>query len=91
MEIRYCLTYFLDTPVIFIEAVRRHWALKNSLHWVLNGVFREDEASSRGWVATWRFVVLRKLAYNLLQQGKYCPGSLLARHQQAGWNDDYMG
>ncbi|WP_414654696.1 hypothetical protein [Hymenobacter sp.] len=70
-----------------IEAVRRHWASENSLHWVLDVVFREDDARSRDRIATRSFAVLRKLAFNLLQQGRHCPGSLRARRQQAGWND----
>lgn len=69
--------------------MRRHWAIENSLHWVLDVVFREDEARSRDQVATRSFAVLRKLAFNLLQHGKCLPGSLRARRQQAGWNDNY--
>jgi hypothetical protein len=51
--------------------------------------FREDDARSRDRVATRSFAVLRKLAFTLLQQGKYQPGSLRARPRNAGWNDDY--
>jgi predicted transposase YbfD/YdcC len=89
-EIRYYLTSCSDAPAVLIEAVRRHWAIENSLHWVLDVVFREDEARSRDLVATRSFAVLRKLAFNLLQQGKHQPGSLRARRRNAGWNDDYM-
>lgn len=89
-EIRYYLTSCSDTPAVLIEAIRRHWAIENSLHWVLDVVFREDEARSRDRVATRSFAVLRKLAFNLLQQGKFQPGSLRARRRNAGWNEDYM-
>ncbi|MEJ7658469.1 MAG: transposase [Hymenobacter sp.] len=77
-------------PAVLIEAIRRHWAIENSLHWVLDVVFREDDARSRDRVATRSFAVLRKLAFNLLQQGQHQPGSLRARRRNAGWNDDYM-
>lgn len=90
VEIRYYLTSCPDAPAVLIEAVRRHWAIENSLHWVLDVVFREDEARSRDRVATRSFAVIRKLAFNLLQQGKYQPGSLRARRRNVGWNDDYM-
>ena len=90
VELRYYLTSCCDAPAVLIEAVRRHWAIENSLHWVLDVVFREDDARSRDRIATRSFAVLRKLAFNLLQQGRHCPGSLRARRQQAGWNDDYM-
>jgi predicted transposase YbfD/YdcC len=89
-EIRYYLTSCPDAPAVLLEAVRRHWAIENSLHWVLDVVFREDDARSRDRVATRSFAVLRKLAFNLLQQGKHQPGSLRARRRNAGWNDAYM-
>jgi predicted transposase YbfD/YdcC len=89
-EIRYYLTSCADAPAVLIEAIRRHWAIENSLHWVLDVVFREDEARSRDQVATRSFAVLRKLAFNLLQQGKHQPGSLQARRRNAGWNEEYM-
>jgi predicted transposase YbfD/YdcC len=89
-EIRYYLTSCPDAPAVLIEAIRRHWAIENSLHWVLDVVFREDDARSRDRVATRSFSVLRKLAFNLLQQGKHQPGSLRARRRNAGWNDAYM-
>ena len=88
-EIRYYLTSCPDAPAVLIQAVRRHWVIENSLHWVLDVVFREDEARSRDRVATRSFAVLRKLAFNLLQQDK-SPNSLRTRRQNAGWNDDYM-
>lgn len=69
VEIRYYLTRCPDAPAVLIEAVRRHWAIENSLHWVLDVVFREDEARSRDRVATRSFAVIRKRAFNLLQQG----------------------
>lgn len=89
-EIRYYLTSCPDAPAVLTEAIRRHWAIEYSLHWVLDVVFREDDARSRDWVATRSFAVLRKLAFNLLQQGKHQPGSLRARRRNAGWNDTYM-
>ncbi|AMJ66637.1 transposase [Hymenobacter sp. PAMC 26628] len=89
-EWRYYLTSCLDAPAVLIQAIRRHWAIENSLHWVLDVVFREDEARSRDRVATRNFAVLRKLAFNLLKQGKHQPGSLRTRRRNAGWNDTYL-
>ena len=87
---RYYLTSCPDAPAVLIQAIRRHRAIENSLHWVLDVVFREDEARSRDRVATRSFAVLRKLAFNLLRQGRHQPGSLRARRRNAGWNDNYM-
>ncbi len=88
-EIHYCLTSCSDAPTVLIEAIRRYWAIENSLHWVFDVVFWEDHARSRDRVATRSFAVLRKLAFNLLQQRRYQPGSLRARRRNAGWNEEY--
>ncbi|OGX82158.1 hypothetical protein BEN49_14425 [Hymenobacter coccineus] len=66
-EIRYYLTSCSDAPAVLIEAIRRHWAIENSLHWVLDVVFREDDARSRDRVATRSFAVLRKLAFEVVE------------------------
>ena len=89
-EWRYYLTSCPDAPAVLIQAIRRHWVIENSLHWVLDVVFREDEARSRDRVATRNFAVLRKLAFNLLQQEKHQPSSLRTRRQNAGWCDTYL-
>lgn len=90
VEIRYYLPSCADSPAVLMEAIRRHWAIENSLHWVLDVVFRKDEARSRDRVAMRSFAVLCKLAFNLLQRGRPCAGSLRARRHQAGWNNDYI-
>jgi predicted transposase YbfD/YdcC len=89
-EWRHYLTSCSDAPAVLIQAIQRHWAIKNSLHWVLDVVFREDEARSRDRVATRNFAMLRKLAFNLLQQGKHPPGRLRTRRRKAAWNDTYL-
>ncbi|MBF9240013.1 ISAs1 family transposase [Hymenobacter sp. BT683] len=89
VEWRYYLTSCPDAPAMLIQAIRRHLAIENIPHWVLDVVFLEDEARSRDRVATRNFAILRKLAFNLLQQGKHQPGSLRARRRNAGWNDNY--
>jgi predicted transposase YbfD/YdcC len=89
-DIRYYLTSCDDAPEILIQAVRRHWAIENSLHWVLDVTFREDDARSRDKVATRSFALLRKMALNIVRQDKSNQFSLRGRRQNAGWNNDYM-
>ena len=69
--IRYYLTSCSDALAVLTAATRRNLTIENSLHWGLAVVFREDEARSRGRVATRNFAVLCKQAFNLLQQGKH--------------------
>jgi predicted transposase YbfD/YdcC len=89
-EIRYYLTSCDDAPEVLIQAVRRHWAIENSLHWVLDVTFREDDSRSRDKVATRSFALLRKMALNIVRQDKSNKFSLRGRRQNAGWNNNYM-
>jgi predicted transposase YbfD/YdcC len=46
---------------------RRHWAIENSLHWVLDDALREDRCSARKGHATENLGLMRKIVYNLLK------------------------
>jgi hypothetical protein len=42
-----------------------HWAIENSLHWVMDKVFRDDECRVRTDNAPANFATCRHIAYNL--------------------------
>ncbi len=44
------------------EAIRIHWGIENSLHWVLDMAFREDECRKRKDNAAENFAILRHIA-----------------------------
>ena len=46
---------------------RRHWAIENSLHWVLDDALREDRCTARKGHATENLGLMRKTVYNLLK------------------------
>ncbi len=49
------------------RAVRGHWAIENSLHWVLDVVFREDAARSRTAHGPAKMAVVRHFAFDLVR------------------------
>lgn len=53
-----------------LQATRFHWAVENSLHWVLDVIFREDQARVRVGHAAHNMAILRQLALNILKQTK---------------------
>ncbi len=89
-ELRYYLSSCTDDPAVQTAAVQRHWAIENSLHWVLDVTFREDDSRIRDQVATRTFALLRKMALNIVRQDSSSKASLRGRRKSAGWNNDYM-
>ncbi|MGB1208834.1 MAG: ISAs1 family transposase, partial [Paracoccaceae bacterium] len=89
-DIRYFLTSAtLDGPML-AASVRNHWAIENSLHWVLDMGFREDDCRVRDRNAAANLSVIRKIAINLVKADGSKTGSIKGRRKAAGWNNDYM-
>src|SRR3954447_20902588 len=89
-EIRYFLTSCGDDPAVLAQAIRRHWSIENSLHWVLDVTFREDDSLVRHRTAARNLALLRKIALNLVAADRSRRTSLRGRRKKAAWNDDYM-
>jgi predicted transposase YbfD/YdcC len=70
--------------------IRRHWAIENELHWVLDVVFNEDQSRIRQGYAAENAALLRKIALSLLKQDTNSTQSLKGKRQQAGWDDRYL-
>jgi len=71
------------------RAVRGHWAIENSLHWVLDVVFREDRARSRTGHGPANMAVVRHFAFNLVRAVDD-KRSLKLRRKRAGRNPQYL-
>lgn len=69
--------------------IRSHWAIENSLHWVMDMVFRDDECRVRTDHAPANFATIRHMGHNLIRRasGK---DSLRVRRKLAAWNDDFL-
>lgn len=89
-EIRYFLSSCQDTPVVLAKAIQMHWRIENSLHWVLDVTFREDECRVRDRTAAQNLALLRKIAINLVKQHRSSRASIKGRRKMAAWNNEYM-
>lgn len=74
----------------FANAVRSHWAIENSLHWVLDVSFREDESRIRKGNAPENFAVLRHIALNMIKSETSLKKSIKSKRLRAGWDNDYL-
>ena len=76
------------TPEAFARAVRGHWAIENSLHWVLDVTFDEDRARNRRDNGPENLAILRRLTLNLLNKAR--PKMSVARkRKRSGWSDAF--
>ena len=80
----------VTTAEFFAKASRRHWGFENSLHWVLDVTFREDDCRIRKDHAPHNFTALRKFALALLRQdSQYPKRNLRSRRKTADRLPDY--
>lgn len=69
---------------------RAHWGIENSLHWVLDIGFREDESRIRAGNAAENVNVLRHIGTNLLKQEKSCKMGIASKRKKCGYDPDYL-
>ena len=89
-ETRYFISSLPAQDKRLPQAVRGHWGIGNSLHWVLDIAFREDESRIRTGHAAHNMALLRRLALNLLRRDRQARGGLAARRKRAGWDHRYL-
>ena len=85
---RYFLSSAPLSPERLAAAVRGHWAIENSLHWVLDVTFDEDRARNRRDNGPENLAILRRLTLNLLNRTR--PKMSVARkRKRSGWSDAF--
>jgi len=73
----------------FAEAIRGHWRIENSLHWVLDVTFKDDLSRLRKGHGANNMAVVRHFAINLVRAAND-RHSLKTRRKIAGWSEDYL-
>ena len=92
MKRRYFISSLPPDAAKIADAVRSHWGVENSLHWVLDVVFGEDAARARTANAAGNLSSLRRLALNLIKkEEQYSDWAIKKRRLAAGLDPDYLG
>lgn len=85
--------YFISSRYMggkrFAEAVRGHWAIENSLHWVLDVTFDEDQSRMRERRMADNLSWLRRFAISLLKRHP-SKNSIKGKSRIAGWNNGFL-
>lgn len=89
-ERRYCISSLGGDAERMQEAVRGHWGVENSVHWILDVSFGEDGCRVRKGNGAEILAVLRRMALNMLNQEDSLKVGIAAKRKNAGWDTDYL-
>jgi predicted transposase YbfD/YdcC len=89
-EIRYYLSSSRQPPEQLATAIRRHWAIENGLHWVLDVGFNGDASRVRERIAARNLALLRRIALNLARADTTLKASLKGKRKSAAWDNSFM-
>jgi predicted transposase YbfD/YdcC len=86
---RYYISSLAMTAKAALYAVRSHWGIENKLHWVLDVIFKEDQARTRSGNGSKNMEIVRHIITNLLRQvaGN---ASLKVKRKKAAWSVDFL-
>lgn len=88
-EVRYYLSSLKPGVKRLAHAIRSHWGIENSLHWVLDVTFNEDQSRARDRRLADNLAALRRFAVSLLKQHP-SKHSLKSKQRIAGWNNNFL-
>lgn len=84
--------YFISSAPLTLEraaqAIRGHWGIE-SLHWVLDVVFKEDLSRLRRGHGARNMALVRRFAFNIVRTGRG-KRSIKTARKAAGWNTDLL-
>jgi len=89
-EVRYYITSLAPDAKKILEAVRSHWRIENSLHWVLDVTFDEDQNRSRLGHGPENLATMRHIAINLCKSNTTRKASVNRKRNMAAWEQDFL-
>jgi len=87
-ETRLYITSSTDKADKLGDVVRRHWAVE-SMHWLMDCLFRDDECRVRTEHAPANFTTIKHIAHNLLRRHP-AKLSMTTKRLKAGWNEQFL-
>ena len=88
-ETAYYISSLATDAARLLTATRSHWQIENQLHWVLDVVFREDDARIREGNAAENMAVLRHVSLNILKKDT-SKGSVRTKRYRAALDTTFL-
>ena len=88
-DVRYFIASRFLSGKRFAQAVRGHWGIENSLHWVLDVTFDEDHSRTRQRRMADNLSWLRRFAISLLKRHP-SKHSIKGKSEIAGWSNEFL-
>lgn len=88
-DVRYFIASRYLSGKRFAQSVRGHWGIENSLHWVLDVTFNEDQSRARERRLADNLSWLRRFGISLLKQHP-SKDSIKGKSQIAGWSNEFL-
>lgn len=90
LQYRYYISSAELTEETFSKAVRQHWAVENSLHWVLDLTMNEDDCQIYKDNSAENMAVMRQVSLNMLQKENSKKRSIVAKRRRAWMKTSYL-
>ena len=89
-QTRYYISSLPNDARKLLSGVRTHWGIENSVHWVLDVAFGEDNSRVRVGNSAENFSILRRMALNMLKSETTLKVGVAAKRKRAGWDGEYL-
>ena len=87
---RYYIGSLAGSAELLPAVVRSHWSIANSLHWIMDVTFREDQCQVRTDNGPQNINTLRQIGRNLLKNEKTLKAGIKGKRLNSAWNEDYV-
>lgn len=89
-DIRLCITSLDPDALKINEAICFHWSIENSLHWVLDVAFGENDSRKRSGFAAQNYSIINRIALKLLKNEKTTKVGVRGKRLKSGWDKQYL-
>lgn len=89
LSTNYYISSNQDSPVIAMKNIRDHWKIE-SMHWMLDVVFKEDGSSMNKGNVPANMAIIRRFILNILTSIKEKRESRPQLMKMIGWSPDYL-